>query len=192
MDPFRGAGDLIRLARERYGDRQKRLGLIQRLVRSFSPPAWLRASPTDKLHRIYEDQWLLRKYGDVVWGHIIQANKMLFEPGDQNCPADVVYSPDKSYDDHLDELARIARSLFDMKGQTTDDPELQRFADVLHDEHEDHAYPGPAERRRHGHRLPHDHHGAPRAPPRARARFAVFPAPGESKCDRGNVHPPGA
>lgn len=23
-----------------------------------------------------------------------------------------------------------------MKGQTTDDPELQRFADVLHDEHE--------------------------------------------------------
>jgi hypothetical protein len=128
------AGQVLRLTRATYADRQRRMGLFQRVAQRLRQPAWMRATPDDQLRLVYQDQWPLRKRGRVHWGHIIQANTLLFAPGPHDHPAAVLWSPDEWYDDHLDELARIASSLYSLKGEQTGDAELQRFADLLADE----------------------------------------------------------
>ena len=89
---------------------------------------------------MYDHSEALRLNGQVVWGHIIQANEQLYEPDDSsNCPAAIVYSIDAYYLAHPEELGDIASMLFDLKGTQTN-PELQQFSDLLANERETQMY----------------------------------------------------
>jgi hypothetical protein len=121
----------IEETRELFQSKRHSLGFFEK--RKFKPkaPAWVRGS---QLKTIYDSVNLLRQEGQVVWGHIVQANSLLFDPHEKaDCPAAAIYSLDPYYDGKVDELEEIASSLFEIKGEETT-RELQQFSDILEDE----------------------------------------------------------
>lgn len=89
----------------------------------------------DKLLRILEDQDLLLASGQVFWGHLVQANQILFESDNrQTCPANVIYSTDPFFEGRLSLLSSMARGLFAQKGSTSAGREIQAFVDAVTDE----------------------------------------------------------
>jgi hypothetical protein len=89
----------------------------------------------DKLRLILRDQDLLRDCGRVVWGFLVQANNILFDPANrQVLPANVIYSPDQYFDGRVSVLEGIAHKLFELKGTSPRDKELRRFARAITDE----------------------------------------------------------
>ena len=81
-----------------------------------------------------QKQDILVQKGKIVWAYIVQANELLFKPDrDIFHPAAVIYSLDKIDNPLI--LAKLAHSLFDLKGKKVDDEELQYFADKLADEY---------------------------------------------------------
>ncbi|MDC1141900.1 hypothetical protein OAU50_02310 [Planctomycetota bacterium] len=101
-------------------------------------PRWLKREKSRGIADQYKHYQAIYENGLVVWGHIIQANTLLFEPGKEDHPAAWLYSFDPYYNEQVDELAEIAGSLFSAKGEQTGDPEVQIFADTLADEFESH------------------------------------------------------
>ena len=78
---------------------------------------------------------LLRE-GEVVWGALVQANMMMFDPDlDFSCPGEVVFCPDARRPVHPDELIAVARRVGELKHTAPRDAELRKFADYLTDEH---------------------------------------------------------
>ena len=75
---------------------------------------------------------LLLHEGQLVWGVIVQANMNLYEPGDQDHPAMVLYSLDPHFDEQPGELRAMALRL----GDTKDDP-ADRLSHVIADEQTD-------------------------------------------------------
>lgn len=130
----KAAGAAIATTRTAYAASGRAPGMLERWFGGLRAPSWLPAD--DALRRIYDDQWRLRRDGRVVWGHIVQANALLFEPGSGCHPAAAIWSPDPWYDGNLPELAAIAGGMYETKGESTGDPALQRFADLLADEME--------------------------------------------------------
>lgn len=108
----------VKAARER--------GLRGRRVR-FSPPDWLR--PSDPLFETYARADALLRTGDVVWGHVVMANSLLFKPGKTDSPGDVLFAEDRSFDHLLDRLARAANTLFAL-GQ--DKPPAEDYRAIVH------------------------------------------------------------
>ncbi|MEM7263845.1 MAG: hypothetical protein AAF488_17795 [Planctomycetota bacterium] len=98
-------------------------------------PRWMRGTP-DRLLEIYRNQRALIERGQVVWGCIVQANVLLYEPGPDDCPAAVIYSPDPEMDGRLRLFRSISESLYRLKGSEPSSRSLQRFAETLTDEHE--------------------------------------------------------
>ena len=72
--------------------------------------------------------------GEVVWGHIIQANSQLFQPGDEDAPGELVYSLQDKNMVRTDQLAQLATRLFSLKGTTPTNPDLATIADYLTDQ----------------------------------------------------------
>lgn len=95
-------------------------------------PTWM--SPRDGLYPVYEAQELLITQGSVVWAAMVQANQLLFEPGPDDCPAQLVYSTHHHFDARPGELESIAGRLADLKGTAPGDPVLGRLADLVTDE----------------------------------------------------------
>jgi hypothetical protein len=89
----------------------------------WHPLLWI-----DSLMWIYGKQGTVRRHGQVVWGHIVQANEALFSRGFLDLPADVVYSFDPYFDTAVDELAGIASGLFGLKGTRPADKALRPIA----------------------------------------------------------------
>lgn len=87
------------------------------------PPEWMTAA--DDLRPVYRLQLRLLREGQVVWGHVVQANTQLFEPGAHDHPGQIVFSPDPYFDHRLDELAALASDLFDLKGRSAAGPPLE-------------------------------------------------------------------
>ncbi len=68
--------------------------------------------------------------GRVVWGCVIQANKMLLSENEQwSCPADIVYDPTGMTS--LDELGSVASKLYALKNTTPEDPVLAEYAENI-------------------------------------------------------------
>ncbi len=89
----------------------------------------------DKLRTILRDQDILRDHGRVVWGFLVQANQLLFDPRNRLVlPANVIYSPEAYFDDQAPELQAVAQGLFQLKGTAPNDDELERFAAAVTDE----------------------------------------------------------
>jgi hypothetical protein len=73
---------------------------------------------------LYFDQLLLLKQGAIVWASLVQANNLLFKPGENNHPANIVYSADPVFHGNLEELGRIARELYELKEKQLNHPEV--------------------------------------------------------------------
>ena len=98
----------------------------------LTPPRWLK--PEDLIARIYQSQRQILRDGRARWAAIVQANALLFRPGLETCPSQIVYSPDNSVP--LPELMRIAGETFALKDTKPVDPAARRIADMLTDERE--------------------------------------------------------
>ncbi len=91
----------------------------------------------DPMLRILADQAALRDRGQVVWGQLVQANQILFDPSNRlTLPANVIYSLDPHFDGRVDLLDRMAHGLFAQKGSVPADRELREFVRVITDERE--------------------------------------------------------
>jgi hypothetical protein len=92
-------------------------------------PYWAVANSDEPLARLFEhvDALLLR--GRVVWGALVQANRLLFEPEYRvGAPGEVVYDPRGCAEpEALTELARILAGLKPEDTGTIDDPALARY-----------------------------------------------------------------
>jgi hypothetical protein len=91
----------------------------------------------DPMLRILDDNESLRNRGEVVWGQLVQANQILFDPRNAiTAPANVIYSTDSFFDGRVEFLARIAHGLFEQKGSIPRDRTLREFVRVITDERE--------------------------------------------------------
>ena len=92
----------------------------------------------DELYMLYDafTQRRFYKEGKVAAGALVQANSLLFEKGDDSCPANYIYSTDPYYMKYPGDLLGLARALFTTKGEQGDHPTIQRLADLLEDEEE--------------------------------------------------------
>lgn len=128
--------DGLKATRRNWGEAQASMGFFAKRKFRFKPPAWMKGDNRG-LQRIFDDMPMLRDKGEVVWGHIVQANQILFDPSEtSDAPAAIIYSVDPWFDSHPSELERIAEGLFDAKGEVVNDPDVQRFGDMLEDERE--------------------------------------------------------
>jgi hypothetical protein len=124
---------ILRECRTRFGDPPRSLSLGQKLRFRIYPSFRERLS-YDPLLRIYDDQKKLRDRGRVVWGHIVQANILLFGPGRSNCPANVIYEPAPSDESGYAFLAPVAHSIYALKGKRHDDEDLGECSRWITDE----------------------------------------------------------
>ena len=119
----------------RFGATPRRFSLRDRWSYLPSPkPSWHREIPQDPLLQMTKQAASVLKHGVVVWGHIVQANAMLFEPGDSDCPGELVYSFDPAIVEDPFYLQEVASELFSLKGTQPTEPELAPIAAYLTDE----------------------------------------------------------
>ncbi|MGM9480172.1 hypothetical protein ACS5PN_03165 [Roseateles sp. NT4] len=118
--------------RASFEQRQQRMSDLTLASVLATPPDWMR--PDDSLKEVFARQKLLLTEGRVVWGALVQANNLMFEPGNANCPGLLVYSPDEHFDAHPMELRLVGRAFFGLKGTQPDDPELARLAKLVTEE----------------------------------------------------------
>jgi hypothetical protein len=130
--------ELIEGCRKQFGDPPREFGRAEqeelrlRLGRWRHFKWWLKG---DKLCTILRDQWKLHGNGRVVWGYLVQVNKVLFRPANTfTCPGNAVYSPDPFFDDRLDALEAIGRSIFKLKGTQPTSRAARQFAEAVTDE----------------------------------------------------------
>jgi hypothetical protein len=92
-------------------------------------PSWARADP---LRRLWQDSPTLLERGKVVWAHMIQANELLFAPGNDDCPGEIVYDPTGIM--HPGDLSPVAGKLFSLKGTVPSGEDFKEIATYLTDE----------------------------------------------------------
>ena len=129
--------DLISACRRNFHEAPRRFSFWARRGDLRLPlPDYLVRHPEDRLNLFFEHYWDTLEHGEVVWGHVIQANDNLFTDGSYDHPGEVVYSLEDS--DKVDprELARVARQLYALKGQPQEQEGQARIADYLADEME--------------------------------------------------------
>ena len=81
--------------------------------------AWI--DRKDPLYEIYEKKTAFLQNGQIVYGHIIQANKLLFKSFPRlDCPALVAFSADPGLVEQPEILGRLSYELYQYKNQ---DPE---------------------------------------------------------------------
>jgi Fe-S cluster assembly iron-binding protein IscA len=108
-------------------------GWLRRL--GFAPTP-LRMDPRDDVPASVRPHYeqLLRE-GEVVWGHVVMANRALYEPGDRDHPGNVVYSPKAHFDEHPEDLTAIAHAVYALKDTAPDDPALAEVAATISDDY---------------------------------------------------------
>ena len=129
---------LIHQCRAKFGSPPRELRPEQQQAFRLKPSLLMRfvfLVSGDKLHTIMRYQHALRDRGRVVWGFLVQANQTLFDPTNrQTLPANVIYSPDPYFDTRVSFLQSLAQGLFELKGTSPGDQELERFAAAITDE----------------------------------------------------------
>jgi hypothetical protein len=103
---------------------------------NLTPPSWMKRE--DPLHRFYGQYEDLLANGGVVWGHVVQANTLLFRPGPADCPASVVYGASEGDEIPPERLRAAAAAAFGLKGRKLADPALARIGAALAAEMERH------------------------------------------------------
>lgn len=123
----------IQHCREKIGPPPRTFPWLQRKsYLRISRPAW--CGPDEKLGVFFDNKDELLKHGVVMWGHVVQANSLLFEPGADNCPGEIVYPLAVGKPCDVEELSRVAGRLFQLKGSEPTDKAERRIADHLTNE----------------------------------------------------------
>ena len=94
-------------------------------------PKW---AATDPLLYYFQNQKLLLEQGTVVWGHIVQANTLMYKAGPLNCPGDIVYCADPKLVVDVRQLSDVARQLFKLKGEAKSDSQESWISEYLANE----------------------------------------------------------
>jgi hypothetical protein len=76
----------------------------------------------------------VRKKGRVLFAALVQANNMLFEPGDDDLPAQFLITFDPKLQQRPRELLTMAERVFDLKNTEPKGPDLQLVARTVTDE----------------------------------------------------------
>jgi iron-sulfur cluster assembly protein len=118
---------------DRLGDPPRRFDRDEWPDLLIPEPAWAK---NDDLAVVFDDQRFLYKEGEVVWGAYVQANRAAFRPGPADHPGTLVYSRHPDVDDDPTLLMRFASRLHALKDRNSDDPDEQRYGDMLRDEFE--------------------------------------------------------
>lgn len=99
-------------------------------------PVWARNDSDEPLNTLFAqaDQLLLR--GRVVWGALVQANNLLFEPEFRfGAPGEVVYDAQgRCEPEALEAIARLLMRCKREDDAASDDPALQRYGEHLRNE----------------------------------------------------------
>ena len=124
---------LLTQCRENFGSPGRSFSLWEQLTYlRTGRPAWCDGS--DGLGIFFKKRNDLLKHGQVVWGHIVQANQVLFKRGLLDSAANIVFPSDPNAVVDLAELERVADRLFDLQGTDPFDPESAALAENLSDE----------------------------------------------------------
>ena len=86
----------------------------------------------DALRRPYR---ALYDFGLVVWACRVQANNRLYERGDEDLPGILVYSTERHFDRHPQDLREISHAVYDLKDTSPVDADLRAVADHITDEY---------------------------------------------------------
>src|SRR6188472_532033 len=93
-------------------------------------PKWL--TNQDPMARIFAKRGQILRNGVIRWAHIVQANNMIFAPGDDDHGAQIVYAPGD--DVSIEGLGEVAHRAFALKGTQPADPLELRIANMLTNE----------------------------------------------------------
>jgi hypothetical protein len=127
---------LLDETRRTFGAAPRKVGSWDKVT----PPGWMKAD--DPLQRFYGRFEDLLANGDVIWGHVVQANALLFRPGPEAAPAHVLYGVSVENEDPREvppeRLRAAAGVAYALKGRKLADPALARVAAALEAETERH------------------------------------------------------
>lgn len=127
---------LLQQCTQRFGRVPRRFWPWTRGYMNIPDPFWLKDFPKEELGKVFKYAPNVFATGRVVWGHIIQANALLYREGDDDCPGELVYSFDsleqgESYEEYLGD---VAHDLYGLKGTHPKQPELATIAEYLTNE----------------------------------------------------------
>ncbi len=117
-----------------FGDAPRRLPMSDRIDYLKIRLMWLVLMNGNKLNIQHRRAFRALRKGIVVWGHIVQANRLLFETSEINCPANVVYSLEDRHKVTPEYLEQLAHQLFSLKGKRRSDPQEAKFSANLANE----------------------------------------------------------
>jgi hypothetical protein len=125
--------------RELFGHAPRKFkGWFPQVYHSPYGPFWCRPAWcfTDGLNPLFREMYSLLQNGVVVWGHLVQANSLLFsqKPPHYSAPADIIFCPNDQSNVSIFELEEISHNLYALKGTVPNDPELLPFAQHITNE----------------------------------------------------------
>lgn len=126
--------EFMKKTRDIYYTERKKLSFSFSAYNRLTKPEWMQQSKDNRFEATYIDHGMLLRKGRIAIAKIVQANSLLYKPGEDNCPAAMVFSEDPYFEENPDKLGEIAYRLYGIKGSRCDDEELQRFSDILADE----------------------------------------------------------
>lgn len=125
---MRDFAGLLQNVRQGMGDAPRRVRGRDRV----RMPMWSWSDARFRIHRQDRDRVL--RHGEIVWGALVQANNLLFKPGDKNHPGNVLFSRDPALAADPMALARAAGRVFETKGRKDQDPAARTVGDILANE----------------------------------------------------------
>jgi len=124
---------LLDQCRENFGFPERSFSFWTRFSYLYTERGWCRK--TDRLSIFFDQRDDLLKHGEVVWGHIVQANERLFEGGAGDQPGEIVFPSIASVQIDPAELAEVASRLFDLRETGPFSGQLAEIVDHLNDEY---------------------------------------------------------
>lgn len=126
--------EMLDYCRRKFGRPPRKFSWWQRLTYLHPVrPVWSR-SPEEDLSQLFDNMSDLLRDGVVVWGCIIQANPLLFFPGSECHPGEIVFSLDHRGDVHSGFLVDVSKRISDLRKNMPDDPECKYIVDYLNDQ----------------------------------------------------------
>lgn len=125
---------VMSMIRDSFYKKRKRLFFTIDRYNRLNKPDWMTEYNISTYESIYENQRMIFKEGRVVLASLVQANSLLFNEGENNHPAVMIYSDDLYFEKHPLELVEIASNLYNIKGKKGYEEDVQVFADHLANE----------------------------------------------------------
>ncbi|MCO4780823.1 MAG: DUF695 domain-containing protein [Candidatus Cloacimonetes bacterium] len=129
--------DLIQELNKKLGPTPRKFSFLDKLIYlKVSKPLWAydEDSKSDKLNLLFENYKDVFINGIIVWAKVIQANQLVWEPGDDDVPGEIVYSFDEAINKNPKYLIPVAKKLFALKETKPEDRKLREIADYLTNE----------------------------------------------------------